>query len=254
MKVTGYPPLHLEDTYSGDRFKGPAGLVQALSPLAKVLQVLGMNTVEPIRVESIECWAEVQGARRSATIVHAYAPQPELSAGDTLEVIVELQPYRSNHPKEDEPRIIKRSMKLSLPISLSPGDYVADVAAAPEDFQKELRHHPRWTDPRTPSQLHQSLSEQLENRHTDLVLRVETKDVGLGIDSTEFPDLPSGKVSILANNGSNEVYRFPSRSSCESEPSGRWKEQGPFLSKSWKSESGSRPVRRQHGSENRVNE
>ena len=210
VKLVGHAPLHLEDTYSGDRFKGPPGLVQALTPLAKMLQALSTNTVEPLRIESIECWAEVSGTRHSASIIHAFAPRAELLAGETLEVSVELQPYRSIKTPADSPRVVKRVLKLAIPATLVPGDYVANVSSAPEDFQRELRHHPRWTDPRYPSQLHQSLTEQLTHRYTDLVLRVETKDVGVGINATELPDLPAGKVNIIANDGVSEIYRVPS--------------------------------------------
>lgn len=209
IKLAGHPPLHLEDSYSGERFKGPAGLVQALSPLAKVLQLLTNNTVEPMKIESIECWAEVSGTRRSANIIHAYPTRAELVPGETLEVTLEFQPYRGSESAADSPSVVKRLLKLPLPADLPPGDYVANVSSAPEDFQRELKHHPRWIDPRLPAQLHESIAQQLLSRYSDVVIRVETKEVGVGLDGTEFPDLPAGKVNIIASDTSSEVYRLP---------------------------------------------
>jgi len=209
IKLSGHPPLHLEDAYSGDRFKGPAGLVQALSPLAKVLQLLTNNTVEPIKIESIECWAEISGTRKSANIIHAHAARAELLPGETLEVTLELQPYKGNASTEGSPRIVKRLLKLPLPMNLPSGDYVANIASAPEDFQREMKHHPRWSDPRVPAQLHESIAQQLLSRYSDVVLRVETKEVGVGVNGTEYPDLPAGKVNIIASDTASEVYRVP---------------------------------------------
>ncbi|MBX9655305.1 hypothetical protein K2Y11_16955 [bacterium] len=209
IKLTGHPPLHLEDSYSGDRFKGPAGLLQALSPLAKVLQLLTNNTVEPMKIESIECWAEISGTRRSANIVHAYPARAELIPGETLEVTLEFQPFRGSESNTASTTVVKRLLKLPIPADLPPGDYVANVTSAPEDFQRELKHHPRWIDPRVPAQLHESISQQLLCRYSDVVIRVETKDVGVGLNGTEFPDLPTGKVNIIASDTSSEVYRVP---------------------------------------------
>jgi hypothetical protein len=210
IRIAGKPPLVLEDVYSGERYQGPPGLVQALAPLANLVGAVASNPFEPATVESIDCEVAVSDRRRSAAIVNAWIRPAEPIPGETATVFVEVRPYRPDSAEADGEQTQTLPLKIQLPRSLPPGEYAALVGDARSDFEKESRRRAHLARPANFDQFLRALAAQLAVRQTDLAVRIDTNDVGAAVDGVVLPDLPTGWAEVLASNRAQAVDRWPS--------------------------------------------
>lgn len=209
IRIAGKPPLFLDDVYSGERFQGPPGLVQAVAPLANLIGAVASNPFEPVTVESIECTVAVSEKRQSATIVNAWLRPAEPTPGETATMFVEVRPYRPDSPEADGERTQTLQLEIPLPESLPPGEYSALAADARSDFEKESRRRAHLAKPANFDHFHRALAAQLAVRQTELAVRIDTKDVGAAVDGVVLPDLPTGWAEVLASNRATSVDRWP---------------------------------------------
>ncbi len=68
IRLKGFEPIVLSDTYSGSRYTGAMGASMLFSPLASIVSILARNTMAPVRIESIDCDVAIEPGRRVAQI------------------------------------------------------------------------------------------------------------------------------------------------------------------------------------------
>lgn len=204
IQVADRPVLDWQDSLSGQPYRGPAGLVQAVGPLAEILEQLSTNPFAPAPIESVECWVEMIPERRSAEIVEIDDRPAEWLAGESAIVRVALQPYRSD--KGD-----RRWIDLSVPIppSLAPGEYTVTVKSAVDDMRWDLDRRPWVREPRSLDQLFRRLTTHAKARSTTLALRLETKSPHLSQPETDWPELPPGVAAVLSSATDTQVQAIP---------------------------------------------
>lgn len=206
IDVEGLEPIEHSDFLSGEMFQGPAGMVTLVGPLSNALAELTSNEFASLEVKQIECWADVSTVRHSARIERAETRRPEYLPGETIEVEVELTPYRSESVGGDS--TVRQVLRLALPKNAPPGDYSLMIGSGADDFESRLRHRTGLARPRSIRELEQSIRQRFDARRSDLWARLETKDVGLAIGATEFPKLPGAFVEIVSDK-EDRVDRVP---------------------------------------------
>ncbi len=86
--------IEVSKVFSGESVSGPAGLTTALSSVASLISKGVNNPISPLILEAVECDAEVEARRTSASIAQAWVEPAEVRPGETIEVVVEYRPYR----------------------------------------------------------------------------------------------------------------------------------------------------------------
>lgn len=211
VEVEGREAFEVEDTYSGEKYQGPPGLLTAMTPLSQQLDKMVRNNYSSMQISAVECWVERPVGRKSARMVKARIPRKEYLAGETVTVEVDLEPYRAPQELANDPASgVRRTLSLTLPKTTEAGDYRLTLSNGPDDFQHDLRNH-RWIgDPRSLNEVDRSLRASSTRRHTDLVARIETRGVGVGIGAVSLADLPTGVAEIIASNRRVDSERIPS--------------------------------------------
>lgn len=208
IEVEGYPPLVLEDTFSGAGFAGQQGLFRAFLPIGNLLIALSNNPFERPKIKSLSCRTEMLDGRRSARLHRAEAEHEALEPGETLRVRAYLEPYRGGEPFLAEPRPAAAAeagplrvveLGLKLPESMAPGKYTATIGDAGMDLRAELTNRPHLLAPKDFRELYEFLSLQLSGKRTELTLRVDGSGDGVAIDGVELPSLPGGVADLLAS-------------------------------------------------------
>lgn len=205
VEIEGYPPLVIRDTYSGDKYSGTRGLQRIYAPIGNLLTILANNPFDRPRIKSVTCSTELSAGRISAEVVNAQATKTELKPGETLKVIVTLQPYRPHGVAPGE--LSTETVEISLPIpkNLKPGSYRAKVGEAPADLQSELSNRKHLRSPTNFKQLYDLLALQLAINRTDVVLRLDEPGMGVAIEGVEFPDMPTSMIDIFSQDHSRPM-------------------------------------------------
>lgn len=205
IELEGYPPLVCEDLYSGNGYSGSNGLVRCFMPMGNLLTILAGNPYHRPKIKSIECETEIVDERRSARVLSARPERRTLEPGETLRLVVKLEPYRSRcgcfaDPigSTTTPERRDVSIALKLPADLPPGRYTATVGDAASDLRQEFsnRRHLNYAD--SFDDVYRLLEKQLSVRRTQLVVRVNLPNAGLAVAGTELPELPAGVAEVLA--------------------------------------------------------
>lgn len=202
VKLKGYPAFRWKDRYSGNRFSGPRGLTNVFSPVGNLLQILSTNQFERPVIESVECSIEMTDNRVSATIKEARPANPIVEPGETLQVVVDLEPFQ---PGTQPAPIEQLCFEVPIPVDLKPGQYTASVADSSTDLVLEIRNRRHLLAPKSFTQLFDFLRQQLEVRNDQVVLRLNVPGMGVALDGTELPDLPSAYVDIFASDPTQTV-------------------------------------------------
>jgi hypothetical protein len=186
--------IEIDKVFSGESIAGPAGLTTAISSIASLISKGVNNRMSPLILESVECHAEVEARRTSATIVQAWMEPAEVRAGDSTAVIVEFRPYRSSQANE------RRRYTWNVPEDWPVGEYRMEVLSGTADFSLELRRRPKLGEPLSMGELWTALREEASSRPTDLVLRIEKKEQTAAMADTELPHLPASVAAVLQSN------------------------------------------------------
>lgn len=202
VRIKNQPPLLLEDTFSGERYQGTPGLVQALSPLGGLVTALASNPFESIEIEAIECTAVVSDTRRSAALTHAFLDRREYLAGESAIVVVELRPFRSSRNGSDR---VEVRLELALPETMAPGEYSIALSDGRTDAEKEGRA--RLSRCRDFAHWREVMGEQLRGRQTEIVARLATRQLDVAIEGVEFPDLPAALADVFTADRTRDVQR-----------------------------------------------
>lgn len=203
ISMEGYPDLVFDDEFSGPQYSGPRGLAQAYLPLGNLLTSLSNNTFHRPRLLAVECATELVGKRRLARIANAEVLRGQLKAGETLRVRVTLE----NENADLAGTVERQSVLLELPLpeNLPPASYAAQVVDALGDLRAEFQNRRHLMEPKSFSQLYETLALQLHARRGNVALRFDPPALGLAVDGQELPDLPPGYADILGGDGSRPI-------------------------------------------------
>lgn len=190
LRLKGHDPIVVRDVVSG-RFNGPMGPATLFAPVASLAGVLSRNSIEPVRIESIDCKVEIETGRTTAAIESVRLATDRIQPGESLRAIVTVKPSR------EERRQVE--LTVPLPASLEEGTYEAFVCDTSQSLRRRGQSEPFRGDPRTLDGLIDFLKLQAEMRRSMLFLHVPTPDRGLTVQGTPLPNLPASARAVLAD-------------------------------------------------------
>ncbi len=197
IDVEGHDPLLMEDWFSGPPFVGERAPQMLYSPVNHVLQMIGNNPFETLRIKSVECTTEVQAGRRSAEIEATELESDTVAPGGTLKAWVTLRPFKG--PRQRIP------LEVKIPVDQPEGSYTALIGDGLNNVRAELRDRPYLGSPQNLDHLMQAVRLQLAAKRTNLVLRVPVSGGGVAVNGKTLPDLPPSMVQILSSSRRTNV-------------------------------------------------
>ena len=192
IEIDGQEPLVMDDWFAGTMFSGDRAPAMLYAPLGLLVQQLGSNSFETLRVKSVECTTQVHPGRRAADIEVSELENDTLAPGDTLKATVTLRPYKGAKQRV--------TLELKLPADMAEGSYTALIGDDLNNARAELRDNPQLGNPQTLEHQLQMLRLQLSAKRTNLIVRVPL-NVGVGVASggKALPNLPPSMVQILSS-------------------------------------------------------
>jgi hypothetical protein len=192
IEVEGRPPVVVRDTYSGAGYSAGRAPAALYGQVGTILNMLGYNAHQPVRVTKVECKTQVSAGRRTAEIESVELESETLAPGEPLRATVVLKPYKGQRQRV--------TVELPLPADLPEGSYTATVGDGVMAARQELRDKPHLGSPQSLDQLWESLRVQTAAKRTQLALRVPTPAAGVTLtDGQPLPDLPASMVHILGH-------------------------------------------------------
>ncbi|MFO0910296.1 MAG: SpoIVB peptidase S55 domain-containing protein [Isosphaeraceae bacterium] len=192
IRLKGHAPIVLDETLSGPRYTGPMGPASMFNPIASIVNIIGKNPMEKVRLEAIDCELDVAPGRSVATIESVRLESDRVEPGQTLVARVELKPFKG--PRET------RTISLAIPRDLPEGSYEAAFADSTTSLRRRLRNEPGLTEPRDLDGLLRVLRLQTEPRRTAIYLHVALPDRGLAVQGQPLPNLPGSARAVFATN------------------------------------------------------
>jgi hypothetical protein len=179
--IAGRAALEFDDIYAGDQ-PGFAVASAVAMPLAALLT----NTLEPVRVESLQL--EIEGAERirSATIERVWLDTTDVKAGKAVPVKILLAPWRG------EPFV--RTIEVDIPRNAA-GPLTLVVADGVRFGQWEQREQRAALRPATVDQMLKVLN--ASRRASRIYVRLVGRDTGAVINGEAMPSLPSSVLAVM---------------------------------------------------------
>ncbi len=197
IRLKGFEPITLSDTYSGSRYTGAMGASALFSPLASIVSILARNALAPVRIESIDCDVEIEPGRRVAQIESFRLLSDTVEPGKDLRAFVTLKPYKG------EREVVE--MSLPIPAEFPEGPCEAFVCDTPNSVRRRFRNDPTILEPHDLAAVIQAIRIQTEPKRTAVFLHVLSPEKGISIRGQALPNLPG---SVRA------VFAFEARGSC----------------------------------------
>jgi hypothetical protein len=190
VTLRGHEPIVLRDVVSG-RFNGPMGPAALFGPVAALASILARNTLEPVRIEAIDCKVEVESGRTTATIESIRLASDRVAPGEPLRVIATLKPHKAVREQVE--------LSVALPADLEEGTYEALVCDTNQSLRRRAQSEPYRADPRGLDGLLDFLRLQARMKRSILFLHVPTPDRGLAVEGQPLPNLPGSARAVLAD-------------------------------------------------------
>ena len=177
----------------GNLFSSPNLAVIGLSSsLATLFGFLYDNELADVRVRGIDADLSLRDDRRTATLARVWHDTTEVAPGDTFEIAVALQPYRS-------PEVVER-LTVRIPAEAQPGPVdvlVGDGAAVARDEDSFLQGRQRIGDLRNVDQLVRLLNGV--RRNDRVYVQLSRPDAGAVLNGELMPSLPPSMRRLLAS-------------------------------------------------------
>jgi len=165
-----------------------AAIAQSLAaPLALVMQ----NQFERTDPVSITCRLSVEHSRKVAGVEEVYLSSQRVAAGDSVEVMVRLRPFRGQSHSE---RFV-----LHIPGTCQSERVEIRVCSAPEMRTWEVESTNRRLPPRELEQLISQISSSGRGNRLECVAFVEEREAG--IQGKSFPSPPESFSSVVSTSG-----------------------------------------------------
>ncbi len=183
ITIKGHSPIEINNVSSGRE------LMDLLSEAGSVVGMLINNRFARVEFESISFWVDVQPGDTQAAIESVEISDPQVKAGDTVELRIGLQTILSRQ------RI--QRINLTIPDDLPPGSYEILVAGA-DEYEKYLRKIAmfRFTAYDLDT-LIAGLKTILEIRRDRIFVTLTLPASGLAIEQMELPGLPATKALLM---------------------------------------------------------
>jgi hypothetical protein len=146
-----------------------------------------------VRIESIDCDIELEGASPVAEIASVRLASSRLEPGGTLKCSVRLQIVGSL------PEVVEVS--VPLPENLPEGRYQAVVCGAVESIRRSFEDSPHLMRPRDLDAWLQALQVQAEHKSNAIYLMVRLPEAGLVVEGQALPQLPGSARAVLSSLG-----------------------------------------------------
>jgi hypothetical protein len=202
IRLKGFDPITVSDTFSGPRYTGPMGATALFSPLASMVNILVRNSMGPVRIESIDCDVQIEPGRRVALIDTVRLLSDTIEPGHDLKAIVTLKPYKGE----------RETLEVSIPIpaDFPEGPCEAIFCDAANSVRRNFRNDPALLDPRDLDGVIRTIRIQTEPKRTAIYVHVPSPQRGLSVQGQPLPNLPGSVRAVFASK--REVPATPIRS------------------------------------------
>lgn len=160
-------------------------------PLMSVLFdlfVLMENPYEQAEIARVEADIAVEPGFRQELLVSARLDRPTCLAGETVNVVARLRPWRGPE--------YERTIPVAVPAGLAPGSYVLHVADSVAALRIERAHHPERYLPRDFNGVVE-LTQQANVPDDELRLYLFEPALDLNLDGQQMGNLPSSMATLI---------------------------------------------------------
>jgi hypothetical protein len=191
IRIKGFDPISVSDTFSGPRYTGPMGAAALFSPLASMVNILVKNSMAPVRIESIDCDVQVEPGRKVAQIDTVRLVSETIEPGHDLKAIVTLKPFKGE----------RETVELSIPIpaDFPEGPCEAVFCDAANSIRRKLRNDPAVLEPRDLNGVIQTIRIQTEPKRTAVYAHIPSPERGLSVQGQPLPNLPGSVRAVFAS-------------------------------------------------------
>ena len=184
LQFTGGHTLEIDNRFAGG---GVGSLIfELLPPVVAMMQ----NPFEPLSLESAEMRIDVAEGIDLATLVEAVIDDPVAEPGQTVKVTVTLQPFQGG--------AYQRTLAMTLPTDLTPGDYQLTIDNATGHTQRILSNDPLFQDVDNPSELAEALQKIAAVDVESIYMSLPLQRPGVAVDGGSLDNLPSSRVALFA--------------------------------------------------------
>jgi len=201
VRLKGFEPITLSDTYSGSRYTGAMGASALFSPLASIVSILARNALAPVRIESIDCDVEIEPGRRVAQIDSFRLLSDSVEPGSEVKAFVTLKPYKGERETIE--------MALPIPADFPEGPCEAVVCDTPNSVRRRFRNDPTILEPHDIAAVLRAIRIQTEPKRTGVYLHVQSPEKGVSVQGQALPNLPGSVRAVFASK--REVPASPVR-------------------------------------------
>jgi SpoIVB peptidase S55 len=191
IRIKGFDPISVSDTFSGPRYTGPMGAAALFSPLASMVNILVKNSMAPVRIESIDCDVQIEPGRKVAQIDTVRLVSETIEPGHDLKAIVTLKPFKGE----------RETVELSIPIpaDFPEGPCEAVFCDAANSIRRKLRNDPAVLEPRDLNGVIQTIRIQTEPKRTAVYAHIPSPERGLSVQGQPLPNLPGSVRAVFAS-------------------------------------------------------
>jgi hypothetical protein len=191
IRIKGFEPITVADTFSGPRYTGPMGASALFSPLASMVNILVRNSMAPVRIESIDCDVQIEPGRKVAQIETVRLVSDTIEPGHDFKAIVTLKPFKGD----------RETVEISIPIpaNFPEGPCEAVFSDAGNSIRRKLRNDPALLEPRDLAGLIRTIRMQTEPRRTAVYAHVPSAERGLSVQGQSLPNLPGSVRAVFAS-------------------------------------------------------
>jgi hypothetical protein len=166
------------------------------------VNILVRNSIETVRVESIDCEVQIEPGRRVASIESARLLSDTVEPGHILKGFVTLKPHKGERETVE--------IALAIPADFPEGPSEVTFCDANLSVRRIVRNDAALLEPHDLAGLVRALRVQTEPKRTALFMHVLAPDRGLSIKGQSLPNLPGSVRSVFATR--REVPATPLRS------------------------------------------
>jgi SpoIVB peptidase S55 len=191
IKLKGFEPIRVSDTFSGPRYTGQMGAALLFTPLASMVNILLRNNMGPIRIESVDCDVNIEPGRRIASIESVRLLSETIEPGHDLKAFVTLKPHKGD----------RTTIEVSIPI---PSDFPEGAAEfhvcdAVNSIRRSFRNNPSLLEPHDLEGVISALRLQTEPKRTALYIQVPAPERGLTVKGQPLPNLPGSVRAVFTS-------------------------------------------------------
>jgi hypothetical protein len=191
IKLAGFDPITIDDTFSGPRYAGNNGPAALYSTTAAIVNLLVRNNMGPIRVEGIESATEILPGRTVGQLESVRLASDRVEHGQPLKLFVTVKPFKG--PRQT------LELSLAVPADLPEGAYEVDICDMASSLRRKLRNDPQLLEPRDLAGVVRAIRMQTEPKRTTLYVHVPLPGRGLAVRGQALPNLPGSVRAVFAN-------------------------------------------------------